>query len=93
MRTGHYHCPETLLARVDAAFAEFVILASAVPTQEERPFQTPFLTSAHKSPNSGAFFCGSGLSGPFRSAYSRFASSSRSRMEGFFSGVILRTSA
>lgn len=31
------------------------ILASAVLTQEERPFQTPFLASAHKS-CSGGFF-------------------------------------
>ena len=93
MRTGQHHRPETLLAGMDTALAELVILASAVLAQEERPFQTPFLAPAHKSPNSGGFFCGAGLSGAFRVPHSRFASSSRSRMEGFFSGVVLRASA
>ena len=90
MRTGHHHRPETLLAGMDTAFAEFVILTPAVLAQEEGPFQTPFLAPAHKSPNSGGFFCGTGLSGAFRDPHSRFASSSRSRIEGFFSGVVLR---
>lgn len=58
MRTGHHHRPETLLAGMDTALAELVILASAVFAQEERPFQTPFLAPAHKSPNSGGFFWG-----------------------------------
>ena len=93
VRTGQHHRPETLLAGMDTALAELVILASAVLAQEERPFQTPFLAPAHKSPSSGGFFCGAGLSGLFRSAHSRFASSSRSRIEGFFSGVVLRASA
>ena len=74
VRTGQHHRPETLLAGMDTALAEFVILASAVLAQEERPFQTPFLAPAHKSPSSGGFFCGAGLSGLFRSAHSRFAS-------------------
>lgn len=93
MRTGHHYHPETLLAGMDTALAELIVLAPAVLTQEERPFQTPFLAPAHKSPSSGGFFCGAGLSGPFRSAHSRFAFSSRSRMEGFFSGVVLCVSA
>ena len=92
MRTGQHHRPETLLAGMDTALAELVVLAPAVLAQEERPFQTPFLAPAHKLSNSGGFFWGAGLSGLFRSAHSRFASSSRSRMEGFFSGVVLRAS-
>ena len=55
MRTGHHHRPEALLAGMDTAFAELVILTPAVLAQEERPFQTPFLASAHKS-CSGGFF-------------------------------------
>ena len=93
VRAGHYYRPETLLAGMGTAFAKFVVLAPGVLAQEERPFQTPFLTPAHKSTSSGGFFCGAGLSGAFRSAHSRFASSSRSRMEGFLSGVVLRASA
>src|SRR5699024_3127597 len=93
MRTGPPHRPEALLAGMDTAFAELVILASAVLAQEECPLHTPFLAPAHKSPSSGGFFCGAGLSGPFRDPHSRFASSNRSRIEGFFSGVVLRASA
>ena len=55
VRTGQHHRPETLLAGMDTALAELVILAPAVLAQEERPFQTPFLASAHKS-CSGGFF-------------------------------------
>ena len=55
MRTGHHHRPEALLAGMDTAFAELVILTPAVLAQKERPFQTPFLASAHKS-CSGGFF-------------------------------------
>ena len=55
MRTGHHHRPETLLAGMDTALAELVVLAPAVLAQEERPFQTPFLAPAHKS-CSGGFF-------------------------------------
>ena len=56
MRTGYHHRPETLLAGMDTALAELVVLAPAVLAQEERPFQTPFLAPAHKSPSSGGFF-------------------------------------
>ena len=62
MRTGQHYCPETLLAGMDTALAKLVILASAVLAQEERPFQTPFLAPAHKSPSTGGFFYGAGLS-------------------------------
>ena len=55
MWTGDENRPETLFAGMDTALAELVILASAVLTQEERPFQTPFLAPAHKS-CSGGFF-------------------------------------
>ena len=55
VRTGHYHRPETLFAGMNAALTELVILAPAVLTQEERPFQTPFLASAHKSCFGGFF--------------------------------------
>ena len=83
MWEGHHHRPETLLAGMDAALTELVVLAPAVLAQEECPFQTPFLAPAHKSPSSGGFFCGAGLSKAFRSAHSRFAFSSRAWMEGF----------
>ena len=55
VRAGHYYCPETLLAGMGTALAELVILASAVLAQEERPFQTPFFASAHKSCSGGLF--------------------------------------
>ena len=55
MRTGHHHRPETLLAGMDTALAELIVLAPAVLAQEERPFQPPFLAPAHKS-CSGGFF-------------------------------------
>ena len=49
MRTGDEIRTEALLAAMDAADAEAVILpASAVP-DEERPLLPPFLTSAHNS--------------------------------------------
>lgn len=92
MRAGHHHRPETLLAGMDAALAELVILTPAVLAREERPFQTLFPAPAHTSPSSGGFFCGAGLSGAFRSAHSCFVSSRCSRMEGFFSGVALHVS-
>lgn len=90
MGTGDERCPETLLAGMDTAFAEFVILASAVLPQEEGPLQPPFFTPAHRS-CSGGFFCWA-LSGGLRSPHSRLASASRSRMEGFFSGMVRRAS-
>ena len=55
MRTSDQTYPETLLAAVNTFFADMVILPPAVVTQEERPFQTPVLASAHKS-CSGGFF-------------------------------------
>ena len=85
--TLHQLCPEALLAGMDTAHADFVILPPAVVAQEEVPFQPPFLAPAHRSPCSGVlrplrWFSGLGLS-----AHSRFASSNRSRIEGFFSAV------
>ena len=84
--TGHHHRPETLLAGVDAALTEFIVLAAAILSQEEGPFLPPLFTPAHRSPCSGVSRPGCFTSGGLRSAHSRFASSSRSRMEGFFSG-------
>ena len=81
--TGHQNRPETLLALMGAAKTDLVILPSAVFPQEEGPFQTPFLAPAHRSPCSGASRPGRFTSGGLRSAHSRFASSNRSRMEGF----------
>ena len=81
--TGDQNRPETLLALMGAAEADLVILPPAVLPQEEGPFQTPFLAPAHRSPCSGASRPGRFTSGGLRSAHSRFASSSRSRMEGF----------
>lgn len=80
--TGNHFYPETLLAVVGAGLTELVVLPPAIASQEERPFQTPFLTSAHREPCSGAPFSGCFASGAFRPAHSFFAASSRSRMEG-----------
>lgn len=90
MRTGHHHRPETLLAGMDTTLADLVISAAAVLPEEEGPFQPPLLAPAHRS-CSGGFFCWA-LSGGLRSPHSRLASASRSRMEGRFSGVVLRAS-
>ena len=87
MRTSDQTCPETLLAAVNTFFADMVILPPAVLTQEERPFQPPFLASAHRQSWPGASRPGFLPSGGLCSAHSRFASASRSRMEGF-SGVV-----
>ena len=84
--TGNQNRPETLLAPMSAAKTGFVILPPAVLPQKEGPFQTPFLAPAHRSPCSGTSRPGRFTSGGLRSAHSRFASSSRSRMEAFFSG-------
>lgn len=81
MGTGNDFCPKTLLAVVSAGFAELIILPSAVAAQEECPFQTPFLTPAHREPCSGVPFSGCFASGAFRPAHSFFAASNRSRME------------
>ena len=53
--TGDENSPKTLLAGVDTALADLVILAAAVLTQEKSPFQPPLLAPAHRS-CSGGFF-------------------------------------
>ena len=90
MGTGDEICLETLLAGMDTALADLVVSAAAAFPQEKGPLQPPLLAPAHRS-CSGGFFCWV-LSGGLRPPHSRFASASRSRMEGFFSGVILRAS-
>ena len=91
MGTGDERCPETLLAGMDTSLADFVVLAAAVLPQEEGPLQPPLLAPAHRSCSGGFFWWD--LSGSLRSPHSFFASSSRSRMEGFFSGAIRRASS
>ena len=81
--TGNQFHPEALLATVDAIPAEGVVLPSPTFTQKESPFQPPFFAPAHRSPCSGVLRPGCPFSEGFRSAHSRFAFSSRSRMEGF----------
>ena len=81
-----HHRPEALLAGMDTALAEPVVLPPAVLPQEEGPFQPPLHAPAHRSPSSGGFFSGAGLGCCF--AHSCFAAASRSRMEGFFSGCV-----
>lgn len=81
--TGQKNDPKTLLAVMDTAHADLVVLPSAVLTQEERPFQPPFLASAHKSPCSGVLLPEGPFSAAGRSAQIFFASASRSLMEGF----------
>ena len=85
MGTGNHLCPETLLAVVGTGLAELVILPSAVASQEERPFQLPFLASAHRAPCSGAPFSGCFASGAFRPAHSFLAASSFAMIEWWFS--------
>ena len=80
--TVQHDSPKTLLAGMDTALAETIILPPAVVPQEECPFQPPFPAAAHRSPSSGGFFSGRGFSA-CRAAHSRLASASRSRMEGF----------
>ena len=87
MRTSDQAHPETLLAAVGAFPAGVVILPPAVLAQEERPFQPPFLASAHRQSCSGTSRPNFLPSGGLCSAHSRLASSNRSRMEGF-SGVV-----
>lgn len=81
--TDNQFHPETLLATMDTVPTEWVVLPSSGFPQKECPFQLPFFAPAHNSPCSGVLRLGCPLSGDFRSAHSRFASSSRSRMEGF----------
>ena len=88
--TDNNLCPETLLADVGAGLTELIILPSAVASQEERPFQPPFLASAHRVPCSGAPFSGCFVSGVFRPAHSFLAASSFARIEGLPWGSSLR---
>ena len=90
MRAGDKNCPEALLAGMDTALADLVVLAAAVLPQEESPFQPPLLAPAHRSCSGGFFWWA--LSGGLRSLHSFFASASRSRMEGRFSGEVRRAS-
>ena len=91
MGTGDEDCPEALLAGMDTALADLVVLAAAVLPQEESPFQPPLLAPAHRSCSGGFFWWA--LSGDLRSPHSFFASASRSRMEGRFSGDVRAASA
>ena len=81
--TGKLLHPEALLATVGTVPAEWVVLPSPTFTQKESPFQPPFFAPAHRSPCSGVLRPGCPFSEGFRSAHSRFAFSSRSRIEGF----------
>ena len=90
VRAGHHQRPKALLAGVGAALADLVILSAAVLAQEESPFQPPLLAPAHRSCSGGFFWWA--LSRGLRSQHSFLASSSRSRMEVFFSREIRRAS-
>ena len=89
--TGDKDHPETLLAWVDTALADLVVLAAAVLPQEESPLQPPLFAPAHRSCSGGFFWWL--LSGGLRSPHSFFASASLSRMEGRFSGEVRAASA
>ena len=91
MGTGDKKRPETLLAWVDTALADLVVLAAAVLPQEESPLQPPLFAPAHRSCSGGFFWWA--LSGGLRSPHSFFASASRSRMEGRFSWEVRAASA
>src|SRR5699024_12368218 len=56
MGTGDEDRPKALLAGMDTALADLIILAAAVLPQEEGPLQPPLLAPAHRS-CSGGFFC------------------------------------
>ena len=56
MGTGDEDSPEALLAGMDTALAEPVVLPPAILPQEEGPLQPPLLAPAHRS-CSGGFFC------------------------------------
>ena len=88
--TGDKDHPETLFAWVGTALADLVILAAAILAQEESPFQPPLLAPAHRSCSGGFFWWA--LSRGLRSPHSFLASSSRSRIEVFFSGEVRRAS-
>ena len=79
-RAGQLFYPETLFTAICAALTEWMILPSSVPAQEERPFQPPFLASAHLSSRSGAPRLGASTFGCL--AHSWRAVSNLSRTEG-----------
>ena len=54
MRAGQLFHPEALFTAICAALTERMILPPPISAQEERPFQSPFLASAHRSSRSGA---------------------------------------
>ena len=78
MQTGQHHRLETLFAGMNSAFAELVILVLAVFTQEERPFQMPFLAPAHMSPSSVSFYSRAGIRAQWSDTYSSFTSAATS---------------
>ena len=80
MWAGNQMYPETLFAAICAALAEWMILPPSIFPQEERPFQMPFLTSAHRSSRSGAPQLGISTFGCL--SHSCRAVSNLSRMEG-----------
>ena len=49
MGTGDKNRPETLLAGVDTALAELIVLAAVILAQEEGPLQPPLLAPVHHS--------------------------------------------
>ena len=77
-RTGDEIHPKALLAVMDAADADAVILSASAVSYEECPFLPPFLASAHRS-ISPLCFCGAQHSFGF----SAFADLSLSMMEDF----------
>ena len=78
VRTGNEIRPKALLAVMDAADTEAVILPPSAVSYEERPLLPPFLASAHRS-ISLLCFCGAQHSFGF----SAFAALSLSMMEDF----------
>ena len=78
--TGKLLYPEALLAAICTVLTKWMILPPPVPTQEERPFQMPFLASAHRSSRSGAFRLGVSTFGCL--SHSCRAVSNLSRMDG-----------
>ena len=80
MRTGKLLHPEALLAVVGTIPTQAMILPPPVHAQKERPFQMPFLTSAHRSSRSGASRLGVSIFGCV--SHSCRAVSNLSRMEG-----------
>lgn len=80
MWAGNQMYPETLFTAIYAVLTEWMILPPPISTQEERPFQPPFLASAHRSSRSGASLLGAITFGCL--AQSCRAISNLSRTEG-----------